>query len=40
MNEYMSRVLILGRKLSTMMQEEIAAGDKKKLVDELAALKL
>ncbi|QCE03481.1 hypothetical protein DEO72_LG8g1505 [Vigna unguiculata] len=31
LNEYMS--------LSTMMQEEIAAGDKKKLADELATLK-
>jgi len=39
-NEYMSRGLVLGRRLSMMMQEEIAAGDKKKLVDELAALKV
>ena len=39
-NEYMSRGLVLGRRLSTMMQEEIAAGDKKKLADELATLKV
>jgi len=39
-NEYMSRGLVLGRRLSAMMQEEIAAGDKKKLAEELAALKV
>jgi len=39
-NEYTSRGLVLGRRLSAMMQEEIAAGDKKKLADELATLKV
>ena len=39
-NEYTSRGLVLGRRLSAMLQEEIAAGDKKKLADELAALKV
>ncbi|QCD78533.1 hypothetical protein DEO72_LG1g2169 [Vigna unguiculata] len=39
-NEYMPRRLVLGRRLSAMMQEEIAARDNKKLADELAALKV
>ncbi|QCD79499.1 hypothetical protein DEO72_LG1g3141 [Vigna unguiculata] len=39
LNEYISRGLVLGRRLSAMMQEEIAVGDKKKLADELATLK-
>ncbi|QCD83043.1 hypothetical protein DEO72_LG2g3386 [Vigna unguiculata] len=39
-NEYTSRGLVLGRQLSAVMQEEIAAGDKKKLADELATLKV
>ncbi|QCD83028.1 hypothetical protein DEO72_LG2g3370 [Vigna unguiculata] len=39
-NEYTSRGLVLGRLLSAMMQEEIVAGDKKKLADELATLKV
>ena len=39
-NEYMSRGLVLGRRLSAILQEELAAGDKKKLADELAALKV
>jgi len=39
LNEYMSRGLVLGRRLSAMMQEDIAAGDKKKLAEELATLK-
>jgi len=39
-NEYTSRGLVLGRRLSAMLQEEIAAGDKKRLADELAALKV
>ena len=39
-NEYTSRGLVLGHRLSAMLQEEIAAGDKKKLADELAALKV
>jgi len=30
----------LGRRLSAMMQEEIAVGDKKKLADELATLRV
>ncbi|QCD89807.1 hypothetical protein DEO72_LG4g757 [Vigna unguiculata] len=37
---YTSRGLVLGRRLSAMMQEEIAVGDKKKLADELATLKV
>ncbi|QCD87119.1 hypothetical protein DEO72_LG3g1652 [Vigna unguiculata] len=39
-NEYTSRGLVLGHRLSAMMQEEIVAGDKKKLADELATLKV
>jgi len=39
-NEYTSRGLVLGHRLSAMMQEEIAVGDKKKLADELATLKV
>ncbi|QCE14716.1 hypothetical protein DEO72_LG11g1720 [Vigna unguiculata] len=39
-NEYMSRGLVLGRRLSAILQEKLAAGDKKKLADELAALKV
>ncbi|QCD96442.1 hypothetical protein DEO72_LG6g1145 [Vigna unguiculata] len=39
-NEYMSRGLVLGRRLSAILQEELAAGDKKKWADELAALKV
>ena len=30
----------MGRRLSAMMQEEIAVGDKKKLADELATLRV
>ncbi|QCE00332.1 hypothetical protein DEO72_LG7g1622 [Vigna unguiculata] len=37
---YTSRGLVLGRRLSAMMQEEIAVGDKKKLADELATLRV
>ncbi|QCD96657.1 hypothetical protein DEO72_LG6g1364 [Vigna unguiculata] len=38
-NEYLAWGVVLSRRVTTMLQEELAAGDKKKLVEEIAALK-
>jgi len=39
LSEYLARGLVLGRRVNTMLQEELAAGDKKKLAEEVAGLK-
>lgn len=39
LNEYLVRGVVLGRRVTTMLQEELSAGDKKKLVEEIASLK-
>ena len=39
LNEYMARGLVLSRRVTTMLQEELSAGDKKKLTEEVASLK-
>jgi len=39
MNEYLARGLVLSRWVTTMLQEKVAAGDKKKLSEEIVALK-
>ncbi|QCD97243.1 hypothetical protein DEO72_LG6g1953 [Vigna unguiculata] len=38
MSEYLARGMVLSRRVATLLQEELAAGDKKKLVEEVAAL--
>jgi len=40
MNEYLARGMVLSRRVVTLLQEELAAGDKKKLAEEVAALKV
>ena len=40
LNEYMARGLVLSRRVTTMLQEELSVGDKKKLVEEVASLKM
>jgi len=40
MNEYLARDMVLSRWVATLLQEELAAGDKKKLAEEVAALKV
>jgi len=39
LNEYMAQGLVLSRRVTTMLQEELSAGDKKKLAEEVASLK-
>jgi len=39
LNEYLARGVVLGRRVTTMLQEELGAGDKKKLAEEIALLK-
>jgi len=39
LSKYLARGLVLGRRMNTMLQEELSAGDKKKLVEEVAGLK-
>jgi len=40
MSEYLARGMVLSRRVATLLQEELAAGDKKKLAEEVAALKV
>ncbi|QCD89292.1 hypothetical protein DEO72_LG4g236 [Vigna unguiculata] len=40
MSEYLARDMVLSWRVATMLQEELAAGDKKKLAEEVAALKV
>ena len=39
MSEYLTRGMVLSRRVATLLQEELAAGEKKKLAEEVAALK-
>ncbi|QCD83469.1 hypothetical protein DEO72_LG2g3813 [Vigna unguiculata] len=39
LNEYMARGLVLSRRVTTMLQEELSAGDKKKHAEKVASLK-
>ncbi|QCD86692.1 hypothetical protein DEO72_LG3g1217 [Vigna unguiculata] len=40
MSEYLARGMVLSRRVATLLQGELAAGDKKKLVEEVASLKV
>jgi len=39
LNEYLARGVVLSRRVTTMLQEEMGVGDKKKLAEEIASLK-
>lgn len=39
MSEYLARGVVLSKRVATMLQEELAVGDKKKLSEEIASLK-
>jgi len=39
LNECLSHGVVLGRRVTTMLQEELAAGDKKKLSEQIVAFK-
>jgi len=39
MSEYLARGMVLSWRVATMLQEELVTGDKKKLAEEVAALK-
>ncbi|QCE04339.1 hypothetical protein DEO72_LG8g2375 [Vigna unguiculata] len=40
MSEYLAHGMVLSRWVATLLQEELAAGDRKKLAEEVAALKV
>ncbi|QCE03551.1 hypothetical protein DEO72_LG8g1576 [Vigna unguiculata] len=40
MSEYLARGMVLSRRVATLLQGELAAGDKKKLAEEVASLKV
>ena len=40
MSEYLARGMVLSRRVATLLQEELAVGEKKKLAEEVAALKV